>query len=151
MVMKRLLVSISILILLGGILFFSYFNNTRLANKQTVGYYNELKTALRQKGYSDNLIVISTRRFKWHNDIQVKLSGAATKSRHLQGDAMDFLVFDINSDGNVNAADVDIVYEILDKEIMKNKGGIGTYKNENILSRQMVHIDCRGVRARWNR
>lgn len=149
--MKRLLASISILILLIGILFFSYFNNTSLANKQTVGYYNELKRALRQKGYSDNLIVISTRRFKWHNDIQVIISGAATKSRHLQGDAMDFLVFDINSDGNVNAEDVDIVYEILDKEIIKDKGGIGTYKNQNILSRQMVHIDCRDVRARWNR
>jgi len=96
--------------------------------------------------------VISTKRFSFHNKMRVKFSGAASKSRHLRGDAIDFLVFDINRDGKRNAADVDIVYKILDEKIMKNQGGIGTYKNEkSFIDRQMVHIDCRNERSRWAR
>ena len=133
-------------------LFFFYFNNTRLANPQIKAFYNELKDTLRQRGLSTNLLVISTKRSKWHNDIQVKFSGAATNSRHLVGDAIDFIVFDINNDGNSNSKDVDIVYQILDKQIIKGKGGIGTYKNENsFINKQMIHIDCRGYVARWSR
>ena len=134
------------------LLFIFYFNNLSLANKQTVSVYKELKIALKAKGYKPSLLVISTKRFSFHNKVQVKYSGAATKSRHLTGDAIDFLVFDINSDGKRNAADVDIVYKVLDEEIMKDKGGIGTYKNEkSFIDRQMVHIDCREVRSRWTR
>ena len=89
---------------------------------------------------------------KLHNYIQVKLSGAAKKSRHLSGDAIDFIVFDVNKDGIANRKDVDIVYKILDEIIIKNNGGIGTYKNEvSFIDRQMIHIDCRGYRARWDR
>jgi uncharacterized protein YcbK (DUF882 family) len=132
--------------------FFLYFNNLALANKQTVSFYKELKSALKVKGYNPRLLVISTKRFSFHNKVQVKYSGAATKSWHLTGDAIDFLVFDINNDGKRNAADVDIVYKILDEEIMKGRGGIGTYKNEkSFIDRQMVHIDCREVRSRWAR
>lgn len=82
--------------------------------------------------------------------MQVKFSGAAKDSRHLVGDAIDFIVFDVNNDGISNNKDVEIVFDILDKEIIKNKGGIGTYKNEHsFINRQMIHIDCRGYRARW--
>lgn len=67
------------------------------------------------------------------------------------GDAIDFIVFDINRDGKSDKHDVDIVLNILDKEIIKSKGGIGTYKNENsFIDKQMIHIDNRGYRARWN-
>jgi len=73
-------------------------------------------------------------------------------SRHLRGEAIDFIVFDVNEDGNSDHKDVDIVYEILDRKIVKNSGGIGTYKNETgFINRQMIHIDCRGSRARWAR
>lgn len=112
-------------------LFFFYFNNTKLVNPKTRAFYNDLKDTLKQKGYSSRLLVISTKRAKWHNDIQVKLSGAAKESRHLIGDAIDFIVFDINADGNSDSKDVDIVVAILDKIIIKDKGGIGTYKGEN--------------------
>jgi uncharacterized protein YcbK (DUF882 family) len=110
------------------------------------------KYILKQKGYSTRLLVISTKRFKWHNDIQVKFSGAAKESRHLIGDAIDFIVFDINGDGNSDNKDVDIVFNILDKIIIKDKGGIGTYKGEkSFIYRQMIHIDCRGYKSRWAR
>ena len=133
-------------------LFFFYFNNTKLVNPKTRAFYNDLKDTLKQKGYSSRLLVISTKRAKWHNDIQVKLSGAAKESRHLIGDAIDFIVFDITGDGNSDSKDVDIVFAILDKIIVKDKGGIGTYKDENsFIDRQMIHIDCRGYKARWAR
>ncbi|MEQ1677606.1 MAG: hypothetical protein ABL876_12935 [Chitinophagaceae bacterium] len=111
-----------------------------------------MKTALREKGFRPRLLVISTRRIPLHNKIQGSLSGAATKSRHLKGEAIDFLVFDVNRDGKSNTTDVDIVSRILEEEILKDKGGIGTYKNESsFIDRQMIHIDCRESESRWNR
>lgn len=106
---------------------------------------------MRKKGFSARLLVISTKRFKWHNYIQVKFSGAAKKSRYLTGDAIDFIVLDINRDGNAESKDVNIVFDILDKLIIRDKGGIGTYNSEKgFVNRQMVHIDSRGYKARWD-
>jgi uncharacterized protein YcbK (DUF882 family) len=134
------------------VVFFTYLNNTKLVNPKTTTYYNELKKVLKQTGYSNNLIIISTKRFKWHNELQVVFNGAASKSRHLSGDAIDFVVLDINKDGNYDSKDVDLVYNLLDKQIIKDKGGIGTYKNaSNFFNKQMIHIDCRGYRARWDK
>ena len=152
-IVKRRILKIFIaIILIATGLFFFYFNNTRLVNAKTRAFYTELKDSLKQKGFSANLLVISTKRVKWHNDIQVKFSGAAKESRHLIGDAIDFIVFDINDDGKSDSKDVDIIYDILDKEIIKDRGGIGTYKNEySFIDRQMIHIDCRNYKARWAR
>lgn len=133
-------------------IFFLYLNNTSLVNPQTKQFYIDLKKQLSKNGYSTKLLVISTKRVKWHNDIQVKFSSAAKDSKHLAGDAIDFIVFDINKDGISNYKDVDEVYKILDEKIIINKGGIGTYKNEKgFINRQMIHIDCRGYKARWHR
>ena len=133
-------------------IFFFYCNNTSLVDRRTQAFYTSLKKALQQKGFSVRLLAISTKRAAWHNAVQVRFSGAAKDSQHLTGDAIDFLVFDINGDGNANGKDVDIVFNILDKEIIKDKGGIGTYKNESsFINRQMIHIDCRNYKARWAR
>ncbi len=149
---KRILKVFIAIVLIAVGLFFFYFNNTRLANPITQKFYTQLKDTLKQRGFSAKLLVISTKRAKWHNDIQVKFSGAAKDSRHLIGDAIDFIVFDINDDGKSDSKDVDIVFDILDKEIIKDKGGIGTYKNEHsVIDRQMIHIDCRNYKARWAR
>ena len=151
-VKRRILKFFIAIILFAAGLFFFYFNNIRLVDEKTRAFYSDLKDSLKQKGFSAKLLVISTKRIKLHNDIQVKLSGAAKDSRHLVGDAIDFIVFDVNSDGKSDGKDVDIAFDILDKEIIKDKGGIGTYKNEKgFINRQMIHIDCRGYRARWAR
>ncbi|MBL7748047.1 MAG: DUF882 domain-containing protein [Chitinophagaceae bacterium] len=150
--MKWLFRIILSLIILSVLVFFLYCNNLSLADKQTVTYYKTLKKALKQKGYRPRLLVISTRRLPFHNNIQVNMSGAAPKSRHLSGEAIDFLVLDVNRDGKATAADVDIVVKILEEEIMKGNGGIGTYKQESsFINRQMVHIDCRKGKGRWER
>jgi uncharacterized protein YcbK (DUF882 family) len=149
--MRSFLKILGALLFLFLLTFFLYFNNTALVDSKTVSFYNQLKDSLRARGFAPKLLVISTKRFRFHNNIQVTLSGAATKSRHLTGDALDFLVFDVNKDGTSNSLDVNIVYQILDKQIIQNEGGIGTYKTESsFFNRQMVHIDCRGNKARWN-
>jgi len=95
--------------------------------------------------------VISTKRENWHNELLIKF-GASSKSRHLDGDAIDILVLDVNDDGQMDGKDVDIVYQIVDKQILKGKGGLGTYKTEDwIWNRQMIHMDCRQGSSRWNR
>lgn len=148
--MKTLFKIVIIIISLLLILFVFYFNNTRLTNPVVANYYTELKKSLKQNGYSSKLIVISTKRYNWENKLFEKFSVAAKISRHLKGEAIDFLVLYVNSDGKINKTVVDVVYNILDKKIIKDKGGIGKYINQNLLIRQIIHIDCRGVEARWN-
>lgn len=149
---KKIYKIIAFFILLIVCIFFFYCNNISRVDARTQAFYSSLKKALLQKGFSDRLLVISTKRAAWHNAVQVKFSGAAKDSQHLTGDAIDFLVFDINGDGTANSKDVDIAFDILDKEIIKDKGGIGTYKNEDgFINRQMIHIDCRSYKARWAR
>jgi uncharacterized protein YcbK (DUF882 family) len=131
--------------------FLLYCNSFDQVNPTTIELYGQLKTELKKKGYDDKLLVISSKRASWHNNI-LTLFGASSKSRHLGGDAIDFMVLDVNGDGEFDSNDVDIVYTILDKTIIRNKGGLGTYKSEaGIWNRQMIHLDCRPNRTRWHR
>ena len=96
--------------------------------------------------------MISGRRWKLDNYILTKISGAASKSQHLKGNAIDIIVMDVNQDNKIDSKDIDLVYEKLNEVIIKNKGGIGTYKNEKgFFNKQMIHFDCRGRRARWRK
>ncbi len=151
-IFRFLLLIILIIIIAFIILFFGYFNNLKGVHPTTISYYNELQSTLVEDGYSNALVVMSAKRNKWHNDLLSKYGGAAKNSRHLKGEAIDVLVLDVNDDGKMNSEDVDIVYNILDNKIIKNKGGIGTYKNDyGFFNKQMVHFDCRGQKARWHR
>ena len=131
--------------------FFFYCNSLDDVNPIIVSYYQKLKQELQKQGYKSKTLVISGKRARWHNRILTAF-GASSKSQHLSGDAIDILVLDVNEDGKINSSDVDIVSQILDKEIIKKKGGLGTYKNENwIWNSQMVHFDTRETMARWHR
>lgn len=149
--MKRLFIFLVIFIGIEVAVFLSYFNNTNLVNPITVSYYTQLKKTLKQEGYKDQMIVVCTKRSQWVNFILNKISQAELRSRHLKGEAIDILVGDVNSDGKINGQDVDIVFHVLDTQIIKDQGGIGTYKDKSILIKQMVHFDCRGYMARWHR
>ncbi|MEO1260476.1 MAG: hypothetical protein AAFZ15_16895 [Bacteroidota bacterium] len=129
-----------------------YCNSLIGVEEQVKTYYSELKNELIKKNYPTNIFVISGRRWKWDNYLLQKYGGAASKSKHKSGQAIDIIVLDINGDGKSDADDVDIVYKILDKKIVQSNGGIGTYKKESgFFNRQMIHFDCRGNKARWNR
>lgn len=130
--------------------FFLYANSLRGVNATTLMYYKQLKTELVKKGFEANTLVISGKRAEWHNQLLTSF-GAARKSQHLEGNAIDIVVLDINGDGEINDSDVDIVTEIMEV-LIEGKGGIGTYKTEKLIwNRQMVHFDSRGYKARWKR
>ena len=71
--------------------------------------------------------------------------GGASQSRHIYGEAIDLRIGDIDGDGTVSAKDKQIVLDLLDKEVIKDEGGIGLYPGT-----QAVHMDVRGKKARWN-
>ena len=139
--------ALAILIFIGVI--WLYTNSLICVDEQVKNYYAELKRELKRSNYKVRLFVISGRRWKLDNYLLTKFSGAASKSKHKVGQAIDIIVLDINDDGTIDAKDVDIVYQILDQQIIKDKGGLGTYKNESgFFSKQQIHFDCRGVKAR---
>jgi len=149
-ILKSILIFLICTISIGLIYFFGYANNLKGISPTTLTYYQRLKTELSSQGYQPNLIVISSKRHPWHNQL-LTYFGAAKNSQHLKGTALDIMVMDINNDGKWDAKDVKIVNKILEKLIDK-KGGIGTYASEKwFWNRQMVHFDSRGYQARWDR
>ncbi len=143
-------ISLLLFIILGII--WLYTNSLIGVNETAKGYLLELKEELERSNLKANYFVLSGRRWKLDNYILTKLGGAASKSQHLSGTAIDIIVLDVNKDGKRNAKDVNLVYNILDKKIIGNKGGLGTYKKGNgFFNEQMVHFDARGKLARWNR
>lgn len=148
--MKRFRWFISVFFILIALIW-GYTNSLLGVAPQSKRWLVELKNELNKKGYDVNLFVISGRRFWLDNWLLNKFGGAAAKSRHLKGEAIDIIILDINGDGRIDSKDVDIVYQILNRKIVKTHGGIGTYKKQKgFFNRQMVHFDCRGNRARWN-
>ena len=120
--MKKLFRFFLILIFIAISVFIFYCNNLSLGKNRNHYLLQRFEKALKAKGYNLNLLVNSTKRFSFHNNIQVKLAGVA----------VDFLFLDVTDDGKRNSTDVDIVYKILEEEIMKEKGDIGLYKIEII-------------------
>ena len=134
-----------------GIIWF-YTNSLIGVNPTVKEYYSELQNELTNSGYKARMFVISGRRWGIDNWFLSQFGSASSKSRHKHGEAIDIIVLDVNDDGESNSQDVDIVYKLLNKKIIRSKGGIGPYKNESgFFNRQMVHFDCRGKRARWHR
>jgi len=148
---RRLGLVFLLLLLVVGI-FLVYTSSLVGVDEKTIATYRTLKSELVKRGHEPRIFVISGRRFWLDNKILNTFGGASRRSRHLAGDAIDVVVLDVNGDGEADREDVDIVYGILDRELVGNGGGIGTYKNESdFFSRQMVHFDHRGHRARWHR
>lgn len=87
--------------------------------------------------------------------------GRARDSRHQYGDAADILVDndhngrldDLNHDGKVNSKDMRILAEAVEsveRQYPELIGGMGVYRATRGRS-PFVHVDVRGVRARWGR
>lgn len=149
---RRLLIRSALFLIFLVALTLTYTSSLIGVKEETVQAYRSLKAELRRQGHDPSLLVISGRRYWLDNRILSTFGGASRKSRHMRGQAIDVVVLDVNEDDDINRKDVDIVYRILDRQIIGDSGGLGTYKNESdFLSRQMVHFDTRGRRARWHR
>ncbi|HSR54161.1 MAG TPA: hypothetical protein VLV83_25305 [Acidobacteriota bacterium] len=129
----------------------TYSNSLIGVDESVITAYRTLQQRVEAAGHRPGFFVFSGRRY-WLDNLLLTAFGASPNSRHLHGNAIDIIVLDVNGDGTADAQDVDLVHRILDREIIADRGGLGTYKNEwGFLRRQMVHFDLRGRRARWNR
>lgn len=113
-----------------------------LIEKSVINSFIVLLNTLEKKGYDTHAIQVTS---GYRNPSYNKAVKGARCSQHQIGSAIDIYVGDINKDGETNINDRKIVYKILDTQIIKNKGGLGTYKSND----QVIHFDTRGNRARW--
>ena len=108
-------------------------------------------------GPDARLNIQSGYRTPWHN---LAVSGALW-SRHIYGDAADISVAkppikgtrtDLTSDGHMEQGDIKVLSRMIE-EVEKETGligGLGLYDwGENGRQSPFVHLDCRGVKARW--
>lgn len=102
----------------------------------------ELQVELEKRGYNQNgFSVTNGHRHPRYN----KRVGGASKSRHILGQALDISIADIDKNGKYEEKDKQIVLDILDKTVIRDKGGIGRYPGT-----RAIHFDVRGYRARWD-
>lgn len=103
----------------------------------------DLRTALEKADHNPNGFSITNghRHPKYNEDI-----GGASKSRHIQGEAIDLHIGDINKSGRYEKEDKQIVLDLLENEIIGSEGGIGRYPGT-----RAVHFDVRGYKARWDK
>ena len=104
---------------------------------------------LSRLGYINNWIIISGTRPNWYNHI---LPNASKTSNHIKGNAIDIFVFDLTWDGKFNQEDIDVFEKALRSVERRNpdlKGGFGTYRSKDFLSKHMIHIDTDGSNKRW--
>jgi len=118
-----------------------------------------LRAELKREGYPNQLHVMSGFRTPQYNKQGVGEGGRATHSRHMYGDAADVFVDadgngwmdDLNGDGKVDIKDSHILKgaaEHVESQYPALVGGIGTYPSNGVHG-PFVHVDARGVRARW--
>lgn len=145
--MKKLLVLLAILIPV--IIFGRSFFGLTGANPKIKQKVSLIKKSLIDAGYNPNWIVISEKRSKLMNSI---LPNSAKKSHHLDGNAIDVYVIDIDGDGKFTQKDLDIVKVHTKKVERRNptlKGAFGTYTTKKFAKR-MIHFDTRGYSTSYN-
>jgi uncharacterized protein YcbK (DUF882 family) len=144
--MKKFLILFSISL---PILFFSNILGLRGANKKVKTKVQLVKESLEKAGYEVNWVVISEKRSKFFNRL---LPNSAKKSHHLNGDAIDVYVFDIDGDDKFTQNDLDIVKKHNRKVERRNpelRGAFGTYTSKTF-AKHMIHFDTRGYSTTYN-
>jgi hypothetical protein len=116
--------------------------------------------ALNKRGVNvTRMSVMSGFRTPQYNERGVGTGGRAQNSRHQYGDAADVFVDndgnggmdDLNRDGRVNTGDARFLAQVVDEveqEHPELMGGVGIYSATSAHG-PFVHVDVRGVRARW--
>lgn len=116
--------------------------------------------ALNKRGLSvKRMSVMSGFRTPQYNERGVGAGGRAQNSRHQYGDAADVFVDndanghmdDLTGDGRVTIADARFLAQVVDQVEQSHPeltGGVGIY-SANSAHGPFVHVDVRGVKARW--
>lgn len=115
---------------------------------------------LRRRGLPDSLRIMSGFRTPQYNAQGVgPKGGRAGDSRHMYGDAADVIVDangdgvmdDLNRDGRVTIRDARVLYAVAEQVEAEHPdlvGGLSAYRASSSHG-PFVHVDARGVRARW--
>ena len=115
---------------------------------------------LGRRGLPDHLHIMSGFRTPQYNAQGVgPKGGRASHSRHMYGDAADIYVDanddgvmdDLNHDGKITVADARVLFALAEQIEAQHPdlvGGISAYP-ANAAHGPFVHVDVRGVRARW--
>ena len=118
-----------------------------------------LRAELEREGLPSRLHVMSGFRTPQYNEQGVVKGGRASHSRHMYGDAADVFVDadqdgmmdDLNKDGKITVADARVLRaagERVEAEYPALVGGLAAYP-ANSAHGPFVHVDARGVKARW--
>jgi hypothetical protein len=119
-----------------------------------------ISEALAARGLPSKLHVMSGFRTPQYNEQGVgEKGGRASLSRHMYGDASDVFVDadgngrmdDLNGDGQVTVADARVLFSVAETVEAANPdlvGGLSAYP-ANSAHGPFVHVDTRGVKARW--
>lgn len=118
-----------------------------------------ISAALAERGLPSHLHVMSGFRTPQYNEQGVGRGGRASLSRHMYGDAADVFVDedadgmmdDLNGDGKSTIADARVLFTVAESVEAANPaliGGLSPYTS-NSAHGPFVHVDARGVRARW--
>lgn len=97
---------------------------------------------MRKNGYNDSAISIN---HGYRHPTYNKEVGGAGKSHHMQGEAIDIKVGDIDRNGIADSNDKKILLAVLENDIIKENGGLGLYPKSDV-----IHMDTRGYKARWD-
>jgi hypothetical protein len=115
---------------------------------------------LERRGLPGSLRIMSGFRTPQYNEQGVgRKGGRASASRHMYGDAADVFVDangdgvmdDLDGDGKVTIRDARVLYAVADDVELEHPelvGGLSAYP-ANSAHGPFVHVDARGVRARW--
>jgi len=115
---------------------------------------------LERRGLPASLHIMSGFRTPQYNALEVgPKGGRASQSRHMYGDAADVFVDadgdgvmdDLDGDGKITIRDARVLFEVAEAVEVQHPdlvGGLSAYP-ANSAHGPFVHIDARGVRARW--
>jgi hypothetical protein len=119
-----------------------------------------ISAALAERGLPSRLHVMSGFRTPQYNEQGVGAKGGrAGLSRHMYGDASDVFVDedadgmmdDLNGDGKSTLADARVLFAVAEGVEAANPdlvGGLSPYRSNGVHG-PFVHVDTRGVKARW--
>lgn len=118
-----------------------------------------IRDELEREGLPSRLHVMSGFRTPQYNELGVGRGGRARHSRHMYGDAADVFIDgdmdgrmdDVNRDGRITVADAQVLRsaaERVEAEYPDLVGGLSAYP-ANSAHGPFVHVDARGVKARW--
>ena len=137
-----------ILVLITSIILYKIFINPP-ANKEVRYKLSLIDKELKTQGYRRWYFLSSGKRSKWYNDFLKTVKN----SQHLKGNAIDIIVFDIDGDWLFNEKDISILERInanVEKNHPRLTGAFGTYRKEFGIYFNMVHLDTRGKRVRYD-